>query len=118
SLSSDPRPTIQDSRDRTIKTVALNRGPPRLDDDALEISLLCRHWRGAAGHVKNVLLLQRSMKIVDSVAQRDLSNFEPETDPVACQMIEVVQKEAADGKRPQILGARRFWNVRELGIVG
>ena len=44
-----------------------------------------------------MLLLKRAVQVVDTVAERDLRQLQPKADPVAGDVVEIVEKEPADG---------------------
>src|SRR4029077_1466453 len=64
-------------------------------------SLLLR--RGGPGHVENFFLQDCSMEIVHAVAQRDLRERQSEADPIRCQMIDVVEVNAAHSEVAQLV---------------
>ena len=96
-----------------VKAVALNRFTPSFPDCIFEgrDGLLLRSRR--TRHVENFFLDDGAVQIVYAVTQRDLGERQPHAHPVSCEMVDVVQVNAADGKIAKLLKRGSCFYVRK-----
>ena len=78
-----------------VMTVALHRLAASFANGVFKRGYSLLLWRGGAGHVENLFLQNRSVKIVHAVAQRELRERQSEADPIRRQVVDVVEVNTA-----------------------
>ena len=78
-----------------VMTVPLDRVAASFADGVFKRSdsLLLR--RSGTGHVENFFLQNCSVEIVHTITQRDLSQRQPEADPIRRQVVDVIEVNTA-----------------------
>src|SRR6266436_4127613 len=74
-----------------VKGIPLYRSKPGFPNRFNHIRFGLQLRRSGAGHMENVFLENRSVKVVGAVAERHLGKLEPQSYPICGNMIEIVQ---------------------------
>ena len=96
-----------------VKAVALNRFTPGFPDCMFEGRDGLLLWSRRSRHVENFFLDDGAVQIVHTVTERDLGERQPHAHPVSCEMVDVIQVNAADGEIAKLLKRRSWFYVRE-----
>jgi hypothetical protein len=102
---------------RAIESIALGGDEAGVGDDAAKFAFV-----GAvanAGGIHNIFFDQNTADVVRTELQTDLADFYSGSEPAGLNVIDVVEIEAADGERFQIIDSGSFLNFfSEWRVVG
>src|SRR5437879_313564 len=86
---------IGNGADRLVKCIALDGDTARFANSFDHGSFGLQLRRSSAGHVENFLFEDCAVKIVSAVAESNLGQLESEPDPIGCDVLEVIEVNAA-----------------------
>ena len=98
-----------------IMTVPLHRLASCLPDRVLQSRNRLLLRSGSAGHVENLLLQNRAVKIVHAIAERYLGQGKTHADPIGGKVIDIIEVNAAYGEIAKLFDGRGRLDVREDG---
>ena len=101
--------------EQLVVHVAAFGGEPGILDVADDLDFV--HAVGGAGRPHDVLFDHHAAHVVGAVGQTQLTDFAALRDPGRLHVVEVVEHDAADRQRAQIVDAGRF-GPGELGVIG
>src|SRR4030095_10140437 len=86
-----------------VKAIALDRVATGFSDSVFERchALLLRS--SCTRHVENSFLQNRLMQIIHAVTERDLGQWQAQTDPISSQMVDVIQIKPTHGEIAKLL---------------
>src|SRR5919204_4855820 len=90
-----------------VERVALHRNAPRVPHHPHELLELLLGRRRPPRRMEDLLPDDRPLHVVGAEVQGDLRQRHPHHDPVGLHVGDVVEEQARDGDRLQVLGARR-----------
>ena len=96
-----------------VKAIALNGFTSSLPDCMFERcdGLLLRS--GGTCHVENSFLDDGAVQIVHTVTEGNLRERQPHAHPISCEMVDVIEINAADRQIAELLKRRSGFHVRE-----
>src|SRR3954447_12378575 len=96
-----------------IMAISLHRFPTGFSNSMLESRDRLLLWRSGSSHVENLLLQNRAVKVVDTVAQRKLRKRKPHAHPVGGEVIDVIQIDAANREVLQLFDRGCLFDVSQ-----